>query len=467
MRFRSIAVVFLCGLMTFNLQAQNSSDTLLPKDNRLVPLPTVSLNFGINHMMSDVTLSKPGPSPFMQFGYQLTVTQRVFKFLNVSLDLYTGSVYGEQMVNQTNLNFRTSLFSQRLSFEYNFYPLLKPDAGGRQLIRPYVGFGVGMVSFRSKGDLKDAHGVAYQYWSDGTINAEVEGTIAPSEATRLERDFVYETDLRDANLDGLGKYPQLAFTMPFNAGVRFQVSKNVGLNAAFSYCMNFSDMLDNVSTAGIGDRKGSKGNDNHLYGSIGLSFFLGNVRPTVKPKKVPKAVLASESKDKKKKETKEPLAENTSDVSGPKQKENEPSSSSNVSDANATGETAKNASMESAQTDVPSEGDPSSTIKTESQPIATEPGAESAEPPIAEEIPVEAANANDASQEKAHVDLSSIDLSGAQPKETSTFHWADRDGSGLISPDEVLYFIDLLFEGEGERSVEDIQNLIDYYFDQE
>ena len=47
------------------------------------------------------------------------------------------------------------------------------------------------------------------------------------------------------------------------------------------------------------------------------------------------------------------------------------------------------------------------------------------------------------------------------------FHWADLNENGWISPDEVLHFIDLLFEGEAVRTVEDIQNLIDYYFDQE
>ncbi|HAP69396.1 MAG TPA: hypothetical protein DCR04_06665, partial [Flavobacteriales bacterium] len=59
------------------------------------------------------------------------------------------------------------------------------------------------------------------------------------------------------------------------------------------------------------------------------------------------------------------------------------------------------------------------------------------------------------------------EIENAPPKETGGFMWADVNGNGWISPDEVLYFIDLLFEGEAVRTVEDIQNLIDYYFDQE
>lgn len=259
-------------------------------------LPTISINFGVNHLLGDVSLNKPASTPVTQFGYQLTITQSVTKFLNASLSLYTGNVRGEQMRDSiTNVNFRTTLFSQQLSVEYNFYPLLKPKDDGRQLIRPFVGFGVGLLSFRSKGDLKNSSGVAYNYWSDGTVRAEAEGSINPSESTLLERDFEYETDLRDANLDGLRKYSQLAFSLPINGGVRFQVSKNVGVNAAFTYALNFTDLIDNVSSESVGSRQGKKGFDNQIYGSVGLSVFLGRTKHSSKPKRFDN-LMAEEAK---------------------------------------------------------------------------------------------------------------------------------------------------------------------------
>lgn len=277
------SILVLLVLISSMAFGQTGSDTLLAKDNVMIPLPTVSINFGIANSFSDVKIGSAGPSAFTQFGYQLTITQRAAKFLNASLNLYTGTIYGEEQIGQTNLNYRTTLFSQHINVEYNFYPLLKPNDDGRQLIRPYIGFGLGVLSFRSKGDLKDSKGRDYQFWSDGSINAEIEGTINPSEATSLERDFQYETELRDVNLDGLRKYPQLAFSLPLNAGIRFQISKNVGLNAAFAYSFNFSDMLDNVSADGVGNRQGAKGFDNHLFGSVGLSVFLGTTKPSAKP----------------------------------------------------------------------------------------------------------------------------------------------------------------------------------------
>jgi hypothetical protein len=262
--------------------AQSGSDTLLAKDNVMIPLPTISVNFGISNSFSDVKIGSTDPSAFTQFSYQLTITQRVTKFLSASLNLYTGIIYGEEQIGQTNLNYRTTLFSQHINVEYNFYPFLKPNLQGRQLIRPYVGFGLGVLSFRSKGDLKDDKGRDYQYWTDGSINAEIEGSVTQSEATSLERDFQYETELRDANLDGLRKYSQITFSLPLNAGIRFQISKNVGLNAAFAYSFNFSDMLDNVSADGVGNRQGNSSFDNHLFGSVGLSVFLGTTKPSAK-----------------------------------------------------------------------------------------------------------------------------------------------------------------------------------------
>lgn len=293
MRRPSFLTIILAVFLAKSTLAQNANDTILAKDNVMFPLPTVSVNFGFLHAFSDVGLSD-GPSPFKQLGYQLTITQRVTKFMNAGFELFTGTVYGEEQRNLSNLNYRTSLVSPRIGLEYNFYPLLKPNAAGRQLIRPYVGFGVGMVLFRSKGDLEDESGNTYHYWSNGLIYAEEEGSVDISEATQLERDYVYETELRDANLDGFRKYSQLAFTLPVNAGIRFQLSKNVGINAAFSYVLNFTDLIDNINDESVGIRQGNSNFDNHLFGSVGLSVFLGRTKPSSQPTKRFDDMLASD-----------------------------------------------------------------------------------------------------------------------------------------------------------------------------
>lgn len=446
--------------------AQNKADSLLATDNKLIPLPTVNINVGFNHAFSDVALSKEGPTPFRQLGYQLTVVQRAAKFLNVGFDLYSGTIYGEEQRGTTNINYRTSLVSPRINVEYNFYPLLKPDIRGRQLIRPYVGFGVGMVIFRSKGDMKDESGNAYNYWQNGSIYAEAEGSIDESEATPLERDFEYETDLRDANLDGFRKYPQTVLSLPFNAGVRFQLSKNVGINAAFSYVMNFTDMLDNVSSESIGVRQGSSGFDNHLFGSIGLSVFLGTTKPSAKPKPSFEKELATTENPNSDESILEAVPETTEEEddlqenqeasavsSDSSQSQTSEEQSSGNDNAEGEGVSVSNIAVDENE----SESDSETEIDSENQEQTS--GLASAD--------VESVTVETESGKTNPPQLNIGDISETEPKKTGEYHWADLNQDEWISPNEVLHFIDLLFEGGAVRSVEDIQNLIDYYFDQD
>lgn len=256
------------------------TDTIASENNKTIRLPEIGINIGIINLFSDVSLNAPGPSPFTQFGLQLSVTQPVGKFLNLTLNIFSGTVYGDEQRGLSNLNFKSSLFSQQLNIEYNFYPLLKPEASGRQLLRPYIGFGGGAMFFRSKGDLRSTSGEPYYYWADGTIRNIAEGGPNSESATILTRDLEYETDLRDANLDGLRKYPQTTFTLPFHAGIRFQISKHLGANLALTYALNFSEMIDNSGSNSTGDRASTSGYDHHFFGSIGVNVFLGNMRPS-------------------------------------------------------------------------------------------------------------------------------------------------------------------------------------------
>lgn len=441
-----ILLLIVCASQT--LLAQSVQDTVLPKDNNRIPLPIVDVNFGFNYAFTDVALSSEGPSPFGQFGYQITVNQRVAKFLNVGFQLYTGTIFGEEQRDQTNINFRTSLVSPRIGIEYNFYPLIKPKSNGRQLIRPYVGVGVGAVFFRSKGDLADENGREYQYWSDGNIYAELEGSTSSTEATILNRDFEYETDLRDQNIDGFRKYSQTALSIPVNAGMRFQVSKNVGLNLAFAYVMNFTDLIDNVNEESVGVRQGNAGNDNHLYGSLGLSVFLGS---TKRGKVLESKPLELIDDDNTKGTAEESItAENDNESQLNKEGENTEYEEAFTSENSEEKETTRSSSesFERNAVSLSSKGKKDTTGLLNIAPTQGDENIESKE-----------------NQTSVLPDLR--DLTNQPLKESTGFMWADLNKDNWISPDEVLHFIDLLFEGEPVRSVQDIQNLIDYYFDQE
>jgi len=424
----------IAALFASTAIAQQSLDSSYVS-GKSVPLPTIRINVGITDIFSDVKLLS-GPSPFTQLGYQLSISQPVTRFIHVSLDLFAGSVLGEETRGTTNINFRSTLFSQFLLVDYNLFPLLKPKENGRQLFRPFIGFGIGMTSFRSKGDLKDENGKAYQFWSDGTIRAEAEGSIDPSESTLLQRDFTYETDLRAANLDGFKNYYPLCFSIPFRVGFEFQITKHVGVNASAAYVLNFTDLIDNVSENSVGQRQGTSGNDNHIYGSVGLSFFLGSSKP--KPKSVePIIAVANTPADLNSSEstTEEGTKETEATQAG--------NNTQSPNDENLV------VSQSKSESDNPVARDSETTAEASSEDQSLKPF--EAEPSQAE-LP----------------SLRSVDeIKNAPPKETGNFHWADLDKNGSITPNEVLYFIDLLFEGTSEHNVEDIQQLIDYYFEQE
>jgi hypothetical protein len=99
-------------------------------------------------------------------------------------------------------------------------------------------------------------------------------------------------------------------------------------------------------------------------------------------------------------------------------------------------------------------GAPAPVVDVKTETIKTSDGQEAEQKPVAKE---DATPGN----------LTLADLKEAEPKLSGAFHWADRDKNGYISAEEVLYFIDQLFEGDGKLTIEDIQNLIDFYFDQD
>lgn len=489
-------------LFTVTFVHGQQRDTIVATDNKRISLPEIGINFGIANLTSDVALQAPGPSPYIQFGFQFTVTQRVAKYLNLSLSIFTGTVYGEENRGLTNLNYRTTLFSQQLNIEYNFYPLLKPDAQGRQLLRPYVGIGGGAMFFRSKGDLKAAGGETYNYWSDGSIKSLDEQHPNAESSEVLVRDMEYESDLRDANLDGLRKYPQTAFSMPFHAGMRVQFSKHFGANVAFTYALNFSDMLDNSGASSIGVRSSSSGNDHHFFGSVGLNFFFGNVRTSYIRTQSPEIIVQSENRWKSKNKLKQDdmvavsgndTVNTTRDAesangstNGKRKIEQSTSQIDSLNSSNADGgvtrneETAStsNKSNEGVKIGGDGNGSDSSMTKSSNQTylakdksnLGVKNNASTTEKLTdKQQQPSGAATSVDAKKpaERNAGQLTLTELEKAPPKATGTFYWADRDKNGLVSASEVLFFIDQLFEGDGKLTVEDIQNLIDYYFDQE
>src|SRR5690606_22518293 len=128
-----------------------------------------------------------------------------------------------EWLNNRQENFQSEIRAGGLNLLYDFGNFI-PD---NFRVRPFVSFGVSGFEFLCKTDLKDANGNTYYFWSDGSIkNMPQDGPNAHN-AINLTRDYKYETDIRELNKDGFGKYPERAWTFPLGLGFIAKVTDRV------------------------------------------------------------------------------------------------------------------------------------------------------------------------------------------------------------------------------------------------
>ena len=275
-RTYSFLILFL-ALVPVLAQAQEVDyDSLLQRIDTVenpVYKPVVSFSYGVMNFRGDVRNSVISPlignnaisvnlSTFVDRKHHFTAN---FFYLIGSL---SGNAYSHNDISQ-NLNFRTSASTIGANVEYRFGRFFDKEA----LIRPYVSLGLGNLSFSSKGDLLDASGMTYYYWTDGSIRDSPEwlgGGAVP-----LYRDYEYETDLRLRETEefGLGDYSQNTFVIPFGLGAHFRINSRAFFSLGMTYYMSMTDVLDNVAYEGT-SIQGSKGNDAFVYSHLTLHFDL-------------------------------------------------------------------------------------------------------------------------------------------------------------------------------------------------
>lgn len=258
------------------LAQENGSDSTLQQtesSGNLVFKPVLSFSYGVINFRGDVqnSISSPviGNGAFgINVSTYLDRKQYFVANFSFLMGNLSGNVYDHSYLTR-NLNFRTSLTSVGANVEYRFAGLIDNEA----LIRPYISLGAGIFNFNPKGDLVDAEGQTYYYWSDGSIRNVSE--MSSAESFPLYRDYNYETDLRKREQQeyGLGDYSQIAFSIPVSVGAHFRISKRAFFSLGVSYYYALTDMLDNVAYEGT-RIKGDKGNDSFIYSNIALHFDL-------------------------------------------------------------------------------------------------------------------------------------------------------------------------------------------------
>jgi hypothetical protein len=232
--------------------------------------PIIGLGAGVFNYIGEVDNNGNTNPLINNYGFQASVIKNFSPSFGLKFDVAYGKMSARERSVAESRNFSTDVVNFNLHATYNFAGILR---AGR-FLSPYISVGVGAVNFNTKGDLRDENGIAYNYWSDGTIRSLAQATdgSAQPDAQILRADYVYETDLRKANLDSLGNYKQFAVTLPFTFGLHFKVSprSSIQLSTTFSYA--FTDLIDNYTKDGIESRKGNKANDMFFFTGVSYHF---------------------------------------------------------------------------------------------------------------------------------------------------------------------------------------------------
>ena len=238
--------------------------------------PYIGLGVGNLTFYGDIARNHKGNHfTVSRLASELRLTYPLTPFLNLEFNTLFGRVSAnERSLTQPgrNLNFESRIRAGGLGVTYNFDHFIKPL--GTRSLEPFVYLGIESFEFLSKTDLFDANGAQYHYWSDGSIMNMAEDDPNARNAVRLQRDYTYETDLREQNLDGLGHYPERSWAIPVGIGTNMYISPHIKLRVATTFHFSFTDLVDNVVAESNFGRNGDKRNDHFLFSSITLSYSL-------------------------------------------------------------------------------------------------------------------------------------------------------------------------------------------------
>lgn len=405
--------------------------------------PIIGVGAGVFNYFGEVNNNERTNPLINNYGIQASVIKNFTPSWGVRFDVAYGRMSARD--RDQKINFSSEVVTFNLHAIYNFAGILRPG----RFLNPYLSVGVGAINFDAKGDLRDENGIAYNYWTDGTLRSLPETPENLDQAQILRQDYVYETDLRKANLDSLGDYAQFAFAIPVTFGLNFRVSprSNIRLSSTFSYA--FTDLIDNYTRDGVEGRKGDQLNDMYLFTAVSYHFDFFT------PKKVKKSRYD---------DMEFASLEGDSDGDG-------------VQDIldKCPGTPAGGTVDENG---CPLDSDLDGVYDYADEEPNTDPNLNVDEKGVGITDDMVSLTEDDtlatmrAKMFEVYPDLKEI--YGASKKESNLndgqgradFKMVDTDGNGTISVSEVYNAIDMFFEGELDADAQFITELIDYFFDQ-
>ncbi len=270
-------LLLLCIITGMAVKAQRDS---LPHNDSGEPLPpalgeafkpTIGLGTGVLSFWGDLNGGKAQSPWTSRIAYDLTLSQPLNHYLFLDFYVLFGKLGMNERSGVRNENFESEIRLGGINLMYDFSNFIPAK---KYRCRPWLSLGIEGFEYLSKTDLYDRYGRKYYYWNDGSVKNMAEGTTGSQNAIDLVRDYTYESDIRELNKDGFGKYPERSWAIPMGIGFMYRLNKRFDFKMGTTLHMSFTDYIDGISDKSKGDRAGNKANDKFVMTSFSLQYDL-------------------------------------------------------------------------------------------------------------------------------------------------------------------------------------------------
>lgn len=159
-----------------------------------------------------------------------------YSYWRASLYASSGILTWNEQANLTRNNFQCSMKHAGIMAGRS---LFNTSEGKR--FNPYAMLGISTLRSNTQTDLLDQNGIAYQYWSDGTIHAVSEVNGDDAESSLIIRDYTYESPLA---------LNQKSMCFPIELGLSASISPRTSVEVSWKNLLLQSDNIDaNTSNA--------------------------------------------------------------------------------------------------------------------------------------------------------------------------------------------------------------------------
>lgn len=271
-RLVALITLLLAGLYSWgqSTAADSSQSKNDEPVNGPVFKPTIGLGIGNLSFFGDLYtkhFQKPSTS---RLGYELNLSQPLNDYLHLNFYVMFGKLGANERTANRNENFESMIRLGGVQLLYDFSNVIK----NKHAVRPYILAGVEGFEFLSKTDLYDKNGNKYYYWSDGSIKNMAEGSPGSQNAVNLVRDYTYDSDIRELNRDGFGKYQERSWAIPVGVGFSMKVGERVNFRFGSTMHFTFTDYIDGITDKSVGKRKGNSANDKFMMMSASIHYDL-------------------------------------------------------------------------------------------------------------------------------------------------------------------------------------------------